>query len=169
MALNFWRPSLYDTGVRTVRMMMVVHLEPWRIWSLMESALRKPQKQGFIWMSRKSFTGQCCSSTLSTARQTSYLLSARTPGLLQSLNVHPYDEGRPKYQITAGIWFIVQSAPIMGYERFLFWFWESPTTGWHACKVKKHFYCLLICIYVYLICSTTPKSFIFPNPSFAWR
>ncbi len=28
------------------------------------------------------------------------------------------------------------SAP-MGYERFIFWFWESPTTGWHACKVKK--------------------------------
>ncbi len=24
-------------------------------------------------------------------------------------------------------------------ERFIFWFWESPTTGWHACKVKKHF------------------------------
>ncbi len=30
----------------------------------------------------------------------------------------------------------------MGYERFIFWFWESPTTGWHACKVKKHFHCL---------------------------
>ncbi len=25
----------------------------------------------------------------------------------------------------------------MGYERFIFWFWESPTTGWHACKVKN--------------------------------
>ncbi len=24
------------------------------------------------------------------------------------------------------------SAPIMGYERLIFWFWESPTTGWHA-------------------------------------
>ncbi len=30
----------------------------------------------------------------------------------------------------------------MGNERFIFWFWESPTTGWHACKVKKHFHCL---------------------------
>ncbi len=28
----------------------------------------------------------------------------------------------------------------MGNERFIFWFWESPTTGWHACKVKKHFH-----------------------------
>ncbi len=43
----------------------------------------------------------------------------------------------------------------MGYEMFIFWFWESPTTGWHACKVNKHFHCLLICIYFYLICSTT--------------
>ncbi len=36
---------------------------------------------------------------------------------------------------------------------------------------KKHFH-FLICIYFYLICSTTPKrfaqQFIFPNPSFAW-
>ncbi len=23
------------------------------------------------------------------------------------------------------------------YERFIFWFWESPTTGWYPCKVKK--------------------------------
>ncbi len=40
------------------------------------------------------------------------------------------------------------SAPIMGNERFIFWFWESPTTGWHACKVKKHFHCLInrLCI-----------------------
>ncbi len=38
-------------------------------------------------------------------------------------------------------------APIMGYERFIFWFWESPTTGWYACKVKKHFHFLIICIY----------------------
>ncbi len=37
----------------------------------------------------------------------------------------------------------------MGYEMFIFWFWESPTTGWHACKVKKHFHCLIICIYYY--------------------
>ncbi len=35
----------------------------------------------------------------------------------------------------------------MGNERFIFWFWESLTTGWHAFKVKKHFYCLIICIY----------------------
>ncbi len=61
----------------------------------------------------------------------------------------------------------------MGNERFIFWFWESPTTGWHTCKVKEHFHCLIICIYFYLTCSTTPKLFaqrlIFPNPSFAWR
>ncbi len=35
----------------------------------------------------------------------------------------------------------------MGNEGFIFWFWESPTTGWHAYKVKKHFHCLIICIY----------------------
>ncbi len=45
----------------------------------------------------------------------------------------------------------------------------SPTTGWHACKVKKHFHFLIICIYFYLICSTTPKRLIFPNPSSVWR
>ncbi len=28
------------------------------------------------------------------------------------------------------------SAPLMGYEMFIFWFWESPTSGWRACKVK---------------------------------
>ncbi len=43
----------------------------------------------------------------------------------------------------------------MGYERFhIFWFWESPTTGSLACKVKKHFHFLIICIYFYLIRST---------------
>ncbi len=41
-------------------------------------------------------------------------------------------------------------------KRFIFWFWESPPTG---CKVKKHIHCLIICIYFYLICSTTPKRF----------
>ncbi len=45
--------------------------------------------------------------------------------------------------------------------------------GWHACKVKKHFHFLIICISFYLICSTTSKwfaqRFIFPNPSFGWR
>ncbi len=39
----------------------------------------------------------------------------------------------------------------MGYERFIFWLWESQTTGWHACKVKKHFNFLIISIYFYLI------------------
>ncbi len=29
----------------------------------------------------------------------------------------------------------VLNCPIMDYELFIFWFWES--TGWHACKVKK--------------------------------
>ncbi len=56
----------------------------------------------------------------------------------------------------------------MGYERSIFWFWESPTTGWHACNIKKHFNFLIICIYFYLICSTTPKwfaqQFIFQTP-----
>ncbi len=41
---------------------------------------------------------------------------------------------------------------IMGYERFIFWFWECPTIGWHACKVKKHFNCFKICIYFFLLC-----------------
>ncbi len=61
-----------------------------------------------------------------------------------------------------------QSDCILGHERFIFWFWESPTTGWHACQVKN-FFNFLICIYFYLICSTTPKRIVFPNPSFAWR
>lgn len=86
VASNFWRPSRLDTGVRTVRMMMAMeeHLELWLIWSLMGWALRRPQELVFLWMSRESSTGQCCSSTLNTARQTSYLPSARTPGLLQT-------------------------------------------------------------------------------------
>ncbi len=46
----------------------------------------------------------------------------------------------------------------MGYERFIFWVWESPTTCWHACmqkkKKKKTVHFLLICIYFYIICST---------------
>ncbi len=46
----------------------------------------------------------------------------------------------------------------MGYERFIFWFWESPTTGWHACKIKKHFHFLIIRIYFYLICSRLPNN-----------
>ncbi len=58
----------------------------------------------------------------------------------------------------------------MGNERFIFGFWESPTTGWHAYKVKKHFHCL-ICIYLLphmLNDSQTIRSTIlFPNPSFA--
>ncbi len=45
----------------------------------------------------------------------------------------------------------------MGYERFIFWFWECPTIGWHACKVKKHFHCLKICIYFFLFCSQLPN------------
>ncbi len=32
----------------------------------------------------------------------------------------------------------------MGNERFMFWFWESPTRSRHACKVKKHLHCLII-------------------------
>ncbi len=43
--------------------------------------------------------------------------------------------------------FCFYSAPIMGYERFIFWFWESPTTGWLACKVKKYFHFLIIFIF----------------------
>ncbi len=29
-------------------------------------------------------------------------------------------------------------------ERFMFWFWESPTRSRHACKDKKHLHCLII-------------------------
>ncbi len=54
-----------------------------------------------------------------------------------------------------------------------FGFGSPQEQGGHACKVKKHFHFLIICIYFYLTCSTTPKRFaqrlIFPNPSFAWR
>ncbi len=56
----------------------------------------------------------------------------------------------------------------MGNEMFIFCFSESPTTGWDACKVKKLLHCLIICIYFYLTCTTTPKQlaqqFIFPKP-----
>ncbi len=33
----------------------------------------------------------------------------------------------------------VYSAPIMPFLRLLILFYESPKTGLHACKVKKHF------------------------------
>ncbi len=56
------------------------------------------------------------------------------------------------------------SAPIMGYERFIFWFWESQTTGWHACKVKKHFHFLIICIYFYLFVQRLPNNSFFQTP-----
>ncbi len=42
-------------------------------------------------------------------------------------------------------------------EMCILWFMKSPTTGWHACKVKKHFHCLIICIYFYLICSNDSR------------
>ncbi len=32
----------------------------------------------------------------------------------------------------------------MCYENSYFWFWESPTSGLHACKIKKHFHFLTI-------------------------
>ncbi len=54
-----------------------------------------------------------------------------------------------------------KSAPIMGNERFIFWFWESPTTGLLACKVKKHFHCLIKqrlwaqCCFVYSVTRET--------------
>ncbi len=34
----------------------------------------------------------------------------------------------------------------MGYERFIFWFWKSSTTAWHACKVKN----TLIVLYAFI-------------------
>ncbi len=39
--------------------------------------------------------------------------------------------------------------PPMGYKRFIFWFWESPITGWHALQGQKtlSFSFRLICIY----------------------
>ncbi len=52
----------------------------------------------------------------------------------------------------------------MSNERFIFWFWESPTTGWHACKVKKHFHCLIICIYFFLFSQRLPNGSL--NDSF---
>ncbi len=56
-------------------------------------------------------------------------------------------------------------------DRFIFWFWESPTTGWHL-PGQKHLHFLIIWFIFYLICSTTAKWFaqlyIFPNPSFVW-
>jgi len=45
---------------------------------------------------------------------------------------------------------------IMAFKMFLFW--ESPTTVLHECNGKKHFCCLIICIYFYLICSSTPTT-----------
>ncbi len=32
-------------------------------------------------------------------------------------------------EVFKGMFKSVQRAPIMGNERFIFWFWESPTTG----------------------------------------
>ncbi len=32
-------------------------------------------------------------------------------------------------EVFKGMFKSVQHAPIMGNERFIFWFWESPTTG----------------------------------------
>ncbi len=46
---------------------------------------------------------------------------------------------------------VVLNIPVMGYSYVSF---ESPQQ-----KVKKHFHCLIICIYLYLTCSTTPKRF----------
>ncbi len=37
----------------------------------------------------------------------------------------------------------------MGNERFIFGFWESPTTGWHTCKVKK---CLHLSYNMHVFC-----------------
>ncbi len=47
----------------------------------------------------------------------------------------------------------------MSNVRFIFWF-GSPQqqVDMHA-RSKKHFHCLIICIYFYLTCSTTPKRF----------
>ncbi len=42
-----------------------------------------------------------------------------------------------------------------------FWFWEFPTTGWHACKVKKHFHFLIICIYFTLCAQRLPNDSFF--------
>ncbi len=49
----------------------------------------------------------------------------------------------------------------MGNERLIFCFWESPTKGWHACKIKKHFHCLIICIYFYFTFLTLPYTLLF--------
>ncbi len=44
--------------------------------------------------------------------------------------------------------------------------------SWHACKVKKPFYCLIIYFFFYLAQRLPNDSLnynIFPNPSFVWR
>ncbi len=50
----------------------------------------------------------------------------------------------------------------MGNERFIFWFWESPTTGWHA--RSKNTFILIMCIYFYLTCSTIRSTIYFSKP-----
>ncbi len=66
---------------------------------------------------------------------------------------------------------VILMCPYYGKWKIHILFWESLTSGWHACMVKKLFLCLIMCIYFFLTCSTTPKRFaqrwIFPNQSFA--
>ncbi len=52
----------------------------------------------------------------------------------------------------------------MNNEMFIFWFWESPATGWHACKVKKHFHSRVMCIYFDLTCWTIRPTIHFSKP-----
>ncbi len=45
-------------------------------------------------------------------------------------------EARTNAANTSAVWKYLKYS-IMGYERFIFCFLDSPTTGWHVCKVKK--------------------------------
>ncbi len=48
--------------------------------------------------------------------------------------------------------------PYYGLWKFIFWFWESPTTGWHACKVKKNTFIVLKYAFIFfLFCSPLPN------------
>ncbi len=58
----------------------------------------------------------------------------------------------------------VFKVPLLWLWKVHIWFWESPTTGWHACKVKKHFNFLIICLYFTLFAQRLPNDLL--NDSF---
>ncbi len=68
---------------------------------------------------------------------------------------------RSKHTVWCSHTHALLKCPIMGNERFIFWFLGvNPTTGWHACTVKKQTLSLSYNMhYFYLTCSMTPKRF----------